>query len=55
MAALNLLKGAVMDILHLWLLKNTRQAVCQLNNYWHGALTIQHQWVFPPFCVHLSL
>jgi len=45
MAEMSLLKGAVMDILYLRLLKNTKETAGQLNKYWHNALTLQHHRV----------
>jgi hypothetical protein len=40
MAEMKPLKGAVMDILYLRLLKNSSEMVSQSNKYWHGALTL---------------
>jgi hypothetical protein len=53
MVEMSLLKGAVMNLLHLWLIKNTKEMASQFNKYWHNALTLQHHRVFPPFCVYL--
>jgi hypothetical protein len=50
---MSLLKGAVLDMLYLWLLKNTEETAIQLNKYWHADLTLQHHSVLPPFCVYL--
>jgi hypothetical protein len=49
---MNLLKGAVMDMLYLRLLKHTREMGSQFKKYWHGALTPQPHIVFPQFCVY---
>jgi len=46
MAEMNLLEGAIMDILYL---KKTREMASHLNKYWHSTLTLHHHTVYFAF------